>query len=98
MDVLVSETIPLEKLYARTGIQKAAYNTIYQLMAVKQTSPEQLSNAKTFLMVPDYFHWKLCGVKASEYTEATTTQLIDPAVCDWDRELIERLGYPVEIF
>ena len=98
MDVLVSEVIPLEKLYARTGIQKAAYNTIYQLMAVKQTSPEQLGNAKTFLMVPDYFHWKLCGVKANEYTEATTTQLIDPAVCDWDRELIERLGYPVEIF
>lgn len=98
MDVLVSEVIPLEKLYARTGIQKAAYNTIYQLMAVKQTSPEQLSNAKTFLMVPDYFHWKLCGVKANEYTEATTTQLIDPAACDWDRELIERLGYPVEIF
>ena len=98
MDVLVSEVIPLEKLYARTGIQKAAYNTIYQLMAVKQTSPEQLSNAKTFLMVPDYFHWKLCGVKANEYTEATTTQLIDPAACDWDRVLIERLGYPVEIF
>lgn len=98
MDVLVSEVIPLEKLYARTGIQKATYNTIYQLMAVKQTSPEQLGNAKTFLMVPDYFHWKLCGVKANEYTEATTTQLIDPAACDWDRELIERLGYPVEIF
>lgn len=98
MDVLVSEAIPLEKLYARTGIQKAAYNTIYQLMAVKQTFPEQLGNAKTFLMVPDYFHWKLCGVKANEYTEATTTQLIDPAICDWDRELIERLGYPVEIF
>ena len=98
MDVLVSEVIPLEKLYARTGIQKATYNTIYQLMAVKQTSPEQLGNAKTFLMVPDYFHWKLCGVKANEYTEATTTQLIDPAIRDWDRELIERLGYPVEIF
>ena len=98
MDVLVSEVIPLEELYARTGIQEAAYNTIYQLMAVKQLSTVQLSNAKTFLMVPDYFHWKLCGVKANEYTEATTTQLIDPTTRDWDRELIERLGYPVEIF
>lgn len=98
MDDEVSKIIPPEELYARTGIQKAIYNTIYQLMAVKKTAPEQLSRAKTFLTVPDYFHWKLCGVKANEYTEATTTQLIDPNTRDWDWNLIRRLGYPTEIF
>lgn len=98
MDDEVSKIIPPEELYARTGIQKAIYNTIYQLMAVKKHAPEQLARAKTFLTVPDYFHWKLCGVKANEYTEATTTQLIDPNTRNWDSELIERLGYPREIF
>lgn len=98
MDDEVSKMIPPEELYARTGIQKAIYNTIYQLMAVKLTAPEQLEQAKTFLTVPDYFHWKLCGVKANEYTEATTTQLIDPNNRDWDWELLERLEYPKEMF
>ena len=67
-------------------------------MAVRQNHPEQLACAKTFLMVPDYFHWKLCGVKANEYTEATTTQLIDPVTRDWNWNLIERLGYPGGMF
>ena len=98
MDEAVSQIITPEELYARTGIQKAIYNTIYQLMAVKQTAPEQLKQAKTFLTVPDYFHWKLCGVKANEYSEATTTQLIDPNTKDWDWELINRLDYPKGIF
>ena len=98
MDEALSAILPPEELYERTGIQKASYNTIYQLMAVKQNHPEQLACAKTFLMVPDYFHWKLCGVKANEYTEATTTQLIDPVTRDWNWNLIERLGYPGGMF
>ena len=98
MDEVVSAILPPEELYERTGIQKASYNTIYQLMAVRQNHPEQLACAKTFLMVPDYFHWKLCGVKANEYTEATTTQLIDPVTRDWNWNLVERLGYPGGMF
>ena len=47
----------LEELYARTGIQKAIYNTIYQLMAVKTKHPEYLEQAETLLHVPDYFHY-----------------------------------------
>lgn len=98
MDEIVSKYIPPEELYARTGIQKAIYNTIYQLMAVKQSHPEQLVRAKTFLMVPDYLHWRLCGRKANEYTEASTSQLLNPVTRDWDWELIDRLGYPREMF
>lgn len=98
MDEAVSKFISPEELYARTGIQKAIYNTIYQLMAVKQNHPELLARAKAFLMVPDYLHWRLCGRKANEYTEASTSQLLNPVTRDWDWELIDRLGYPRSMF
>ncbi|MBR5248903.1 MAG: rhamnulokinase [Lachnospiraceae bacterium] len=98
MDEEVYKIIPEDELYARTGIQKAIYNTIYQLMAVKTKHPEYLEKAKTFLMVPDYFHYLLSGVKSNEYTEGTTSQLVSPETKTWDLELIERLGYPTEMF
>ena len=98
MDEEVYKIIPEKELYARTGIQKAIYNTIYQLMAVKQKHPEYLEKAKTFLMVPDYFHFLLSGIKSNEYTEATTSQLTNPMTKEWDMELIEMLGYPTDMF
>ena len=98
MDEEVYRIIPEEELYGRTGIQKQIFNTIYQLMAVKKQNPEQLEQAKTFLMIPDYFHFLLSGVKAVEYTNASTTQLVSPDTFDWDKELMERLGYPTDIF
>lgn len=98
MDAEVSKIITPETLYRRTGIQKAAYNTIYQLMALKLRHPEQLDAAKTFLMTPDYLHWRLCGRKANEYTEASTSQLLNPYTRQWDHELIERLGFPRDMF
>jgi rhamnulokinase len=98
MDEEVYKIIPEEELYARTGIQKAIFNTIYQLMALKTKKPEQLARAKTLLMMPDYFHYLLCGVAATEYTNATTGQLVSPETKDWDMELIDRLGFPKKIF
>lgn len=98
MDEAVYEMISEAELYSRTGIQKQMFNTIYQLMAVKKHNPEHLKAAKTFLMLPDYFHFLLTGQKRSEYTNATSTQLVNARTNDWDRELIERLGYPQDIF
>lgn len=98
MDEKVYERIPQTELYARTGIQKQIFNTIYQLMAVKQTHPEYLEKAESMLMIPDYFHYLLTGVKKMEYTNATSAQLVSPKTNDWDYELIERLGYPSKIF
>lgn len=98
MDKKVYEMIPEKELYERTGIQKQIFNTIYQLMAVKQRTPELLDKAKTFLMLPDYFQFLLTGVKVSEYTNATSTQLVDPKEKRWDRALISQLGYPEKIF
>ena len=84
MDQKVYEVIGEEKLYLRTGIQKQPFNTIYQLMAVKEQTPEQMEQAETLLMIPDYLHFLLSGQKVTEYTNASTTQLLDPQTKDWD--------------
>ena len=78
MDAEVYKLISEADLYQRTGIQKQIFNTIYQLMAVKKQTPELLKNAKSFLMLPDYFQFLLTGRKASEYTNGTSTQLVNP--------------------
>lgn len=94
----VYKSIGEAELYVRTGIQKQMFNTIYQLMADKLKRPEILGRAKTFLMLPDYFQFLLTGKKVSEYTNGTSTQLVDPVTKQWDKELIRLLGYPEEIF
>lgn len=98
MDEAVYKIIPEKELYKRVGIQKAIYNTIFQLYAVKEKNPEDLKCARTLLMMPDLFHFLLSGEKSCEYSEATTTGLIDPLTRDWDHELIDMLGFPKEIF
>ena len=98
MDEKVYEIIPEESLYGRTGIQKQIFNTIYQLMAVKEQHPEALEQAESMLMIPEYFNFLLTGKKAAEYTNASTTQLVSPETKDWDYELIGMLGYPRRIF
>lgn len=98
MDEAVCSEIPEKELYARTGIQKQIFNTVYQLMAVKKQTPELFEQAKTFLMLPDYFQFLLTGNKVSEYTNATTTQLVNPRTRQWDMDLIQKLGYPEEMF
>lgn len=98
MDQIVEQRISMEELYQRTGIQKQPFNTIYQLMACHHQEPELMKKAETLLMIPDYFNFLLTGVKAVEYTNATTTQLVNALSKDWDFELIERLGLKKEIF
>ena len=93
MDEEVYKIIPEKDLYQRTGIQKAIFNTIYQWMAVKKKNPEHMEAAETMLFIPDYFNFKLTGVKVNEYTEASTGQLLNPETKDWDYELIDMLGY-----
>ena len=98
MDEAVKQVIDEKLLYTRTGIQKQSFNTIYQLMAVKQNQPELLEKAETMLMLPDYFQFLLTGKKMSEYTNGSTTQLASPVLYDWDLPLIEELGYPKKMF
>ena len=98
MQDIVSRTISPSELYARAGIQYQPFNTIYQLTALKQEHPEQLHKAKWMLMIPEYFNFKLTGVKCNEYTNASSTNLLNAAEKTWDMEVIAALGLPTEIF
>ena len=71
----VHSILPFAQLYARTGIQFQPFNSIYQLYADKKAG--RLAEAEDFLMIPEYLLWKLCGVKAREYTNATYTRIFD---------------------
>lgn len=94
----VFKKIPKEKLYLETGIQFQKFNTIYQLYALKQKSPEVLKEAKSFLMIPEYFNFLLTGEKANEYTNATSTQLVNAFTKNWDADLLNELEINRDIF
>ncbi len=98
MDEEVYKIIPEDKLYERTGIQKAMYNTIYQLMAIKLREPELLERAERLILTPDYIQYLLTGEKAVEYTHASSSQLLNPHTGQWDLELIDMLGFPRKLF
>ncbi len=98
MKEIVNATIPAEELYARTGIQYQPFNTIYQLTALKREHPEQLEKAKRFLMIPEYFNFRLTGVKCNEYTNASSTNMVNAGSKTWDREVMDKLGIPTDIF
>lgn len=90
------KVVPFKKLYEITGIQRAQYNTVYQLFADKISG--KLDKAETMLSIPDYLHYLLSGVKKNEYTHASTSGLLDAKTGDWSWELIDALGYPRKIF
>ncbi|MDD3335882.1 MAG: rhamnulokinase [Eubacteriales bacterium] len=91
----MEQKVDLETLYRHTGIASQPFNTLYQLMAA---SKEQLLQAKTFLMMPDYLHYILCGVKANEYTNASTTALLNGCARQWDLEVLKGAGIPDSLF
>ena len=88
--------LPFEKLYERTGIQFQPFNTVYQLYADKKAG--RLAQADDFLMIPEYLLWKLCGVKAREYTNATSTGLVNAQIREYDPEILSALGLPETMF
>jgi rhamnulokinase len=83
------------EIFASTGVQTMQINTLFQLAAM--AGDPRLESAETLLMIPDLFHYFLCGEKAVEYTEATTTQMCMPSVHDWARGMLRRLDIPERI-
>lgn len=98
MDQKVYARVPERELYARTGIQKQPFNTIYQLTADREQNPGLLERAERLLLMPDYFHFLLTGRAAAEYTNATTTQLVNARGKGWDWDLIRACGFPERLF
>lgn len=92
----VGEIPTQEALYHSTGIQKQNFNTVYQLYCDKVSG--KLDNAKYFLMIPDYLNFKLTGVIHNEYTNATTTNLVNANTKTWDLDILNTLGIPEGIF
>ena len=92
----VYDVIPESELYARTGIKEQVFNTIFQLYCDKKSG--KLDKAETFLMMPDYLHFLLTGVKKNEYTNASTTGLLNAKNRDWDYEIIDKLGFKKSLF
>ena len=92
----VGEILTQEALYHSTGIQKQNFNTVYQLYCDKVSG--KLDNAKYFLMIPDYLNFKLTGVIHNEYTNATTTNLVNANTKTWDLDILNTLGIPEGIF
>ena len=92
----VSSLISQEELYSLTGIQKANYNSIYQLFCDKKDG--RLEKAAYFLNMPDYLAFKLTGEIRNEYTEATTTNLVNAKSKTWDESILDRLGIKKGIF
>ena len=91
----VHADVPFERLYERTGIEFQTFNTVYQLYADKVAG--RFEGVTDFLMLPEYFMYKLTGVKKKEFTEATTTGLVNAKTHEFDAELWAELGYPAEL-
>lgn len=87
---------PFSELYARTGCQFQPFNSIYQLYADKKAG--RLDRATELLMMPEYLMWKLCGGLAREYTNATTTGLINVKTGEFHLDLIQALGFSPSLF
>ncbi len=93
----VFERMPRREIFARTGIQFLPFNALFQLAAANRAGSPLLDQAASMLTIADLFNYWLTGSKTCEFTEATTMQLYNPALADWDREIMAAVGIPTEI-
>jgi rhamnulokinase len=90
--------VPRRDIFAQTGLQFMEINTLYQLISMQLNDPQLLALADRFLMMPDFFHWLLCGSRVVEFTNATTTQFFHPKNRAWAADLLRTFDIPVSIF
>ncbi|MCR1843314.1 rhamnulokinase [Murimonas intestini] len=94
----IGKLVPLDELYAKTGIQFMNFNTLFQLYADKKMRPDIYEKAVRLLFMPELFGYFLTGKMYNEYTFASTGQLLDAKKRDWDYDIIERCGIKKEFF
>lgn len=96
----ISSKMPIqfEEFYSKTGIQFLPFNTVYQLFAEYKNNPKHNQKAEHLLFIPDLFNHFLTGNKKTEYTIASTSQLLNVNSKKWDFDIIERLGFPKHLF
>ena len=93
----VFERMPRREVFTRTGIQFMPLNALYQLAASIRDGSPLLDHAASLLTIADLFNYWLTGSKTCEFTEATTMQIYNPALADWDREIMAAVGIPTDI-
>lgn len=94
----VEKKIDLESLYLRTGISNNTFNTAFQLVGDRLKRNTILENSDSLLFMPDLFAYYLTNEKKNEFTIASTSGLLDMKNRTWDKELINALGIPENIF
>jgi len=93
----VFRIVPKEEIYRMTGIQFMPINTLYQLFSSKKNTPGILNATQRLITIPDLFNYWLTGNAVCEFTNATTTQMVDPRTRTWATDLIDRLQLPARL-
>jgi rhamnulokinase len=86
--------VPRMEIFRQTGIQFMRFNTLFQLLALQRDRSPLLDVAETLLFMPDLFHFWFTGVKVNEFTDASTSQMVDPRTRGWAYDLINAFGLP----
>jgi rhamnulokinase len=92
------QRVSKEEIFAETGLQFMEINSLYQMLAMCERDPHLVEQARRFLMVPDFLHWCLSGSRVVEFTNATTTQMLNATSRDWAADLLDRLQIPRQMF
>lgn len=93
----VLKEIPGEELYKKTGIQFMQFNSLFQLWSLKKKYPNKLLSADKMMFIPDLLSYFLTGISYSEYTIASTSQLLNPETGRWDMSLLHTLQLPTHL-
>jgi rhamnulokinase len=89
--------VPRADVFRRTGIQFMRFNTLFQLLALQEARSPLLDVAENLLFIPDLFHYFFTGIKVNEYTDASTSQMLDPSTRGWAWDLVRAFGLPERI-
>ncbi len=89
--------VPRYEIYQQTGLQFMRFNTLFQLLAMQRDRSPLLDVAETMLFIPDLFHFFFTGVKVNEFTDASTSQMLDPTTRQWAYGLVQRFGLPTRL-
>ncbi len=90
--------MPRAEIFSNTGIQFMQINTLYQLLAMSLQKSPVLDVAKRFVTIPDLFNYWLSGEITNEFTNATTTQCLDPRKRDWATPVLDAMNIPAHLF
>src|SRR5262249_17354809 len=91
------QKVPREEIFRQTGLQFMRFNTLYQLLALQRDRSPLLEAAESLLFIPDLFHYFFTGIKVNEWTDASTSQLLNPTTKTWAFDLVRAFGLPVQI-